>query len=345
MERKSPSDSASAQQRPALGVIDAVSAGFGAILRRPWVLSVPIVLDMFLWLGPRASAPVLYQSFSPLVQDMVSSTSSTDTRLAVVEMGKLLENFFAQFNLFSWLSAGWLGVPIVNGGLDATAPLVTGSMPLGVTVNDFGAYLLLMVASGVAGLFLSGLYWTMLASCVRGQGVEVRQWVKVGYHMWLRLLLLALILFSLTLVSIFPLSMAMMVVGAFSVELASFIPALAMVAALWLMFYGIFTLHGLALYEVSLSRAVRLSIQVVRTNFAATLALVITALVIDLGIGLIWDGLPADSVLRLIAILGHAVTSTGVFLASLFFYQNRSLILFERFHWPVPGQETLLHHE
>jgi hypothetical protein len=269
---------------------------------------------------------------------MVSDATATDTRFAVLELGKALENFFTQFNLFSWLNTGWLGVPVVNGGLDATAPLVTGSAPLNIPVASFDVYFLVTIVTVVLGLLLCGLFWSMLASAIRGEQALPARWMRAGYHMWFQLLLLGLMLLGLFLMSIVPLSMTMMVVGAFSMALASLIPAFFLVAVLWLFFYGAFTLHGLALYALPLGRALRLSILVVRLNFLPTLTLLIIVLAIHLGMGLIWDSIPANSWLRLIGILGHAATSTGVFLASLLFYQNRALILFERFHWPLPDQ-------
>ncbi len=340
VERKPPAGSAGAAQRPALGVIETVSAGFEVVLRRPWVLSIPIMLDLFLWLGPRASAPALYRQFDPVLQQMIGDARSTDSRFAVLELSKVLQNFFAQFNLVSWLSSGWLGVPVVNGGLDATAPVVMSGLPLNASITNFDTYFLLTIACGIAGLFLSGLYWAMLAGSVRAEGIQPTRWIRAGYHIWLQLLLLVLILIGLALMAILPLTMAMTIVSVFSIGLASLIPALALVAVLWLFFYGVFTLPGLALYRLSVGRALRISALLVRLNFMPVLMLLVTVLAIYLGMGLIWDSIPSDSWLRLLAIAGHAVTSTGVVLASILFYQNRSLILFERFHWPLPDQAS-----
>ncbi len=337
MERKPHSGPTGSEPRAALGVIDALSAGFDLVLRRPWVLGIPIVLDLFLWLGPRAQAPTLYQQVGPALQQWVDAAPSSDARFAMLELSKLIQNFFAQFNLFSWLSAGLLGVPVVNGSLDATAPLVTGSAPLSLAVADFDAYFLLTVACGVAGLLLTGLYWALLANSVRNEAFQVAHWIQAGYRLWRQVLLLVVLLLALALMSILPMSMAILMVGALSAGLAPLIPMLVFVAAFWLAFYCSFTLHGLSLYHLSLGRALRLSALVVRLNFVPTLALLLVGLAIYVGMGVIWDGIPVSSALRLIAIVGHAITGTGVLLASLVFYQNRSVILFERFHWPMPS--------
>jgi hypothetical protein len=86
-----------------------------------------------------------------------------------------------------------------------------------------------------------------------------------------------------------------------------------------------------------LGRAISTSIMVVRANFAPVAGLTVIAVAISIGTGLIWEGLTADSWLRLIAIAGNAIIGTGLIVASLLFYQNRVNILFESHHWPLPA--------
>jgi hypothetical protein len=75
----------------------------------------------------------------------------------------------------------------------------------------------------------------------------------------------------------------------------------------------------------------------VRANFVPVASLAVIAIAISIGMGLIWEGLAADSWLRLLAIAGNAIVGTGLIVASLLFYQNRVVILFESHHWPLPA--------
>src|SRR5512136_1584427 len=172
MERK-PALPSTTQQRPVLGVIDALSAGLDAVLRHPWLLLIPLLLDLFLWVGPRMQAPALYRSFEPTLRQMTTAMTSSEARLAAQELGQAIERFFTQYNLFAWLSAGLIGVPVVNGGIDATLKLVTGSLPILWQVDSFDGYLLVFVLFTVAGLFISALFWTMLGNYVRGEPWQV----------------------------------------------------------------------------------------------------------------------------------------------------------------------------
>ena len=107
--------------------------------------------------------------------------------------------------------------------------------------------------------------------------------------------------------------------------------------SVWIVLVCLFTPHGLVVHHMPLSRAINTSIVIVRANFAPVVSLVVVAIAISIGMGLIWEGLAADSWLRLIAIAGNAVIGTGLIIASLLFYQNRVTILFESHHWPLPA--------
>jgi hypothetical protein len=320
-----------------LGIIEALSAGLDAVLRHPWLLLIPLLLDMFLWVGPRLQAPALYGSFEPTLRQMTAQMNTSEARFAAQELDKAIEQFFTQYNLFAWLSAGLVGVPLVNGGIDATLKMVTGNPPILWPVDSFGAYGLVFVVVTVIGLLISALYWTMLGDYVRGETFQAARWFRRSLELWRKLFWLMLIVIGLALMSIFPLSMLIFALSMFSAGLASLVPLLAMGVAVWILLVCMFTPHGLVLHQMPLGQAIRTSILVVRANFAPVAGLAVIAVAISIGTGLIWEGLTADSWLRLIAIAGNAIISTGLIVATLLFYQNRVSILFESHHWPLPA--------
>jgi hypothetical protein len=335
VERK-PVSPSTIQQPPALGVIDAVSAGLDAVLRHPWLLLIPLVLDLFLWIGPRVQAPVLYRVFEPTLRQMLTEMPSAEGRLAVQELSKLLNAFFTQYNLFSWLSVGLVGVPVVNAGIDSTLQLVTGGLPLMWQIMDLNGYVLLMFVFTGIGLLISALFWALLSGYVRGDQFHTARWLKDSLTLWKRLVLLFFLIIAAALLAIFPMSMIMLAVGAFSPGLASLVPALMMAAGLWVVFMCVFTPHGIALHRLPLGRAVNTSILIVRANFVPTAGLVAVMVAISIGMNVIWGALAADSWLRLVAMIGNAVIGAGLIVASLLFYRNRVSVLFESHHWPLP---------
>jgi hypothetical protein len=324
------------EKRPELSVIEALSGGLEGVLRHPWLLLIPLVLDLFLWAGPRVQAPALYQQFEPNLRQMTLEMSSSAARLAAQELSAMIRDFLAYYNLLSALSVSLVGVPVVNAGIHLAPP--DRQLPLTWLVGGLDAYLLVIVTATLAGLFLSALYWTLLGGYVRGERFTAQPWLRSSWQMWKPLVLLMLCLLALAFMSIFPLSMVMVTMSLISPGLASLVPLLALALLTWIIFVSMFTPHGLALYRTSLGQAVRISTLVVRYNFSSTLGLAALVIAISMGMGLIWNGIPFDSLWRLVAMAGSAVVGTGLILASLLYYQNRSILLYERFHWPPPGQ-------
>jgi hypothetical protein len=177
----------------------------------------------------------------------------------------------------------------------------------------------------------------MLGDYVRGEPWQTTRWLKQSFEVWKKLILLAIIVAVLAVMSIFPLSMIVATISMFSAGLASLIPLLALSVAVWIILMCIFTPHGLVLHRMPLGRAINTSILIVRANFAPVTGLAVIAIAISIGMSLIWEGLAADSWLRLIAIAGNAIIGTGLIVASLLFYQNRLSIMFESHHWPLPA--------
>lgn len=335
VERKPVSRSAESE-RPVVGVIEAISAGFERVFRHPWLMIIPILLDLFLWVGPRLQAGALYDQIAPNLRQM-STGLDVNGQLAVQDMSQLLKGFLTHYNLYSWLSVGVIGVQAVNTGLDATAKLVTGVQPAVGQVADFNGYLLSLIALSTVGLFLAGFFWALLGGELRKEAFDPINWLRRSAALGVRLVGLAVILFVGMLLLAVPLSMLTLLVSALSVGLASFVPALLLTALTWLAFYFLFTVHGLAVYQFTLQKAVRFSALIGRAYFAPTIGLLALSLAIYIGLGLIWNSIAPDSWLRVIAIAGNAFIATGLAMASLVYYQNRSAILFDRLHFPQPS--------
>ncbi len=316
--------------RPTIGIIESISTGFDAVLHQPWLMAIPLLLDLFLWLGPQILAGPLYDKIAPSIPALSAPVGADpDTQLAVQQVGQMVQDFFTKFNLLSWLSAGPFGVPSLGSGADPAAKNVFGVAPQAWQVGDPGTYFLLVVSLGVAGLFVAGLFWSMASNRILGSAFDLPNLFRNGVMLWINLVIFMAALIGAVVALMVPLALVMTLLGALSVGLASLAPAVALSLAMWVLFYVAFTIHGVALYRLPLRKSARLSALVGRVYFAPTMGLIGLSLAIYLGIGLIWDNFPIDSWLWLVAIAGHALVATGLFLASFVYYQNRSSILLD----------------
>jgi hypothetical protein len=329
VERK-PINPKTTQERPVVGVIEALTVGFDRVRRQPWLMIIPLVLDLFLWIGPRLEAQPLYAQFEPNLKS-ISAGLDADGKLAVQDVGDLLKDFLGHYNLFSWLS---VGVPAVNTSIDATAPLVTGTAPVNLPVSDVGAYLIVAIGLSAVGLVLGGLFWALLTLPQRAEPFNLSVWLVNGLAVGRQLLVLAVMTIVVALVLMFPVSILMALISSISLGLASFLPALLMTGVVWVIFYLAFTVHGLALYRLPLRRALRISALIARLYFVSTLGLATLSILIYVGLGVVWELFEPASWLRLIAMAGNAFITASLASASLVYYQNRSTLLAERLNLP-----------
>src|SRR3712207_2583590 len=94
-----------------MGVIDSLSAGFGVVNQRPWLILLPVLLDLFFLFGPRVSvAPIVGQVLSqPGVERAFAARGDASIELTRRQVLSAAEGF----NLLSLLSPGVGSVPSV----------------------------------------------------------------------------------------------------------------------------------------------------------------------------------------------------------------------------------------
>jgi hypothetical protein len=73
---------------PKLSVIDALTAGLTTVARRPWLIVVPVAIDLVLWLAPRLSINSLALKFFAVWEALVRA-AYTPTQMA--SMGDMID--------------------------------------------------------------------------------------------------------------------------------------------------------------------------------------------------------------------------------------------------------------
>jgi hypothetical protein len=158
---------ANAKEEPSrpLGVIGSLAAGFEMIGRNLSLITLPVLLDLLLWLGPRVSvAPLLEQ----LVAFLLSRPSpDPETARQVVQVTQLVGQFGERSNLFSLLSA----FPLLNVPSLLAQHAPGGVSPLGKAYVLLTSNVLAVMAWAIVlvpiGLVLGFVYLNGLARWVR----------------------------------------------------------------------------------------------------------------------------------------------------------------------------------
>ena len=307
---------------PVPGVIDTLSAGFQVVNRAPWVLAVPIALDLLLWLGPRISVATLGErAVARMLAVATEAGAAAGEQLEGFRQGvEALRTLAASFNLLSLLAFGGFAmesaVPLERGGAAGNVELLSGGQVALL------ALVLLLLGVGLAAVWLG---W--IAQLVRdGQGSVARLLVSVPRY-WLSIVgFLALLVggaIAVTLPLLLLAAVAQLFVPALGTFLTLFVAVALQLLVIWSVLYLFFFADAVVVSEVGPLRAATNSIKVVSLNFWATLGFIIITWVIMRGLHIIWQSLAQAPVGLALAIFGNGYVESGLAAASMLFYRNR----------------------
>jgi hypothetical protein len=311
----------SSEKRPTIpGVIDTLSAGFNLVNRRPWLLAVPVLLDLFLWLGPRLSV-------APLIADFLRVTTSpadlgADYAQAIDQARQALTLMGGQLNLMGLLAAGFLGLPSLV-SITALGTDFRPAGPMAFEISSALAAIPIILVLTVLSVWIAALYLASLSQTIREGRVTrstlVHQVWGLGWRltMWLGLILAVAAFAGL------PAMLALGVAGVFNANLASFFTGLVSLAVMWVAVYMFFVVPSVSLGQAGVFRSIWNSVNVVRFNLGSALGLVVVINLIQRGLPMIWDMFAADAWALPISIVGNAYIGTGLMAACMIFYGQR----------------------
>jgi len=321
------------QTQTKLGVIDSLSLGFRMVIRRPWLLLLPVLLDLVLWFGPRISIQPLVDSFLPLMQ--MPTAMPEDMQQMAALSREMLEQIGEHWNPLSLLARGVVNLPsfIANQVTQFSA----GHPPAAVEVGSFAAALGWGLLIGLTGTLLGGLYLTLIAGQLRRLQPEIvdqtyeatagRSFLHRLGLTWLRLIVLALLLLGGVLFFIVLASMLGGVLSLISPTFAfSSVSLLSLVAGsivLWVGFILHFVTDAIVLDEVGVLQAIWRSLNIVWRNLWPTMGLILLSYVIGAGFTFIWDRVASTIWGTAVGILGTAYIGAGLTAAGLAFYADR----------------------
>ncbi len=300
-------------------------SGFNAVANHVYLILPPILLDVFLWLGPRLS---LEQILTPIVDDM----NATLKQLGSADMTQLMntsidlwKQFAQQFNFFSFLRTLPVGIPsLMAGNVDPATPL--GGFTR-LEVNSTAGMLLIGLVMAIFGLLLGCFYFSAVSRSSNGDK---------GFTFWRCSAWQAAQTVLLTLLSI-ALILTLAVPGMFIISLLTLIsPTLATIAlfvvammAFWFLIPLVFSPHGIFTRQQNAVTSMLTSVRLVRYLMPSVSLFILVAILLIQGLNQLWSVPPASSWLTLVGIAGHAFIATSILSASFIFYRSATAWLEE----------------
>jgi hypothetical protein len=309
------------------GVIETLSAGYAAVNRQPWVLALPIVLNLFLWLGPHVS-------YSPLVGPAVTHATEW-TREAAVGPRRVVRDpdvlssieqtrqwLIARsddINGFEALVWSPLGLPSVDG-----LPSADDSLAF---VNGWGDGVALLFASLGLGLLLGGWFYGGLAGASTGRAGDPLNACRRIPRAVADVLGLVLVLFGATLLLGVPVILLIAFTALVSPPVAVLGSVLLLIGLLFATVHLFFSVPAIFVSQAGPLAAIQRSVGVVRRHLWPSVALIALTWLILAGMSRVWDLLASNLQSPygiVIGILGNAYVASGLIAAAMVFYTQRS---------------------
>lgn len=300
-----------------MSVIEALSAGFGALGRNPGWALIPVAVDILLWLGPRLSP-------RPLGVRVFEELSRLSTRLAAEGAADAVQTWreaaeqIGSVNLLGLIT--WWQVPTVIGPRPVPAPWPAPTVIIDSWVLGLG----LTLGFGLAGLLLAAVYLGGLASALRGEVPKPGDFVAFILRGWARLTVLVLLGLAALMVTAVPILVLVAVLNLISPALAEVVILLWAIVLVWVSIYLFFVHPAMFVSDVGPVEAVRASVAVVRRNFWPAMGLILLVYLISVGMSVIWNALMAGWAGVPLAAAGNAVVASGLTLGAMVFYKDRS---------------------
>lgn len=309
------------------GVGATLAAGFDLTTRHLWLLLLPVMLDAFLWLGPRLSV-------RPLIMQMLQLWPQDPALAGMAEQVTMLAPYT---NLFTFLSIPLIGVPVLLVGL---APEKT---PLAVSVTEVNSattWLAYFVPFLLLGLLLTAVYYTLIARTVSANtrhaaaaqgeaGVfsPISAPIPLVAHVWRTWFLLFVVgvalVFALLLFYV-PLSLVTVVVSLLSPLLGTLVLLSGMVLVVWLILLAFFLPQSVALYGRLPHHALRESMQIIRRHGSSAMGLILVVILVNRLLGQFLWWMEDGTWITAVSILAHAFVSTSLLAATFIFYRDRT---------------------
>ena len=296
-------------------VFQAIKAGFESLSSYVWLLLFPIALDLFYLFGKRL---LISDQINSFLSSFIPPEGMTAEFLATWEDLKLLlTETINNFSLTSFLRTFPIGIPSLFSNRNfSVSPLGEYST---AQVSASGTFLTILGFS-VIGFLLGILYLYAIRKSTRINQTK-DTWNSFSKQL-LSLILIPLVLIVIALVIFVPALIIISVLTVMIPLLGSIVTFLFSFIILSASLPLIFTAHEILLYGTSFTDAIKESIKVVRPTNMKTSTFLFLVFLVSYFTNFLWQ-IPEDgSYMLLVSVLGHAVVSTILWIASFHFYED-----------------------
>lgn len=311
-------------------LVDSISEGYAAINRRPWLVLVPLLLNLYLWFGAQVSMAPLITSITNTLKGLNPAAASQEELQLVYDQflatgGVDLRQQLAVLNYIPTLRLYVVGGADAGAGVPAipeVLQLINTQRTDTIQIASVGGALLAFLIINVVALVLSAIFLGQVGAAVRRDWspvVGLRRATKIGLALLGALAIILGVGLALGLPLLFFITLLLYLnqtLGVLALILVYWI-------AVWVSIYIGFTAEAIVISGLGPLRAIYTSFNVVRRNIWGTLGFLALTLIIRLGSGVIWHALVNNTAGALVAIVASAYIGSGLLAARMAFYRER----------------------
>lgn len=300
-----------AKQPPAPpGVIDFIADGLSLALARPLLLLIPMLLDLYYWVGWRVSISSLTGPIQRWLLDM-DTTESADMANRLETVGRS--------DIMSILS---LFVPSLLGGVGRDGIYNLGARP-SFAPGAWWFDLLLIAAVFLGATLLMMVYSMPLADAALERSRSFGALARSVVHAWMRFVGLLVVAGGVLLLLLGPVLVAAAVLLIVGVNAQPLIALASLVFGIFAYLILVMAWDAIAVDEIGPLNAIRNGYRIVRAQFWPTVGLVGAWLLIVVGLSQVWLEIADSAPGLLIAVIANSFFASGLAMASMLFYAHR----------------------
>jgi hypothetical protein len=297
-------------------------AGFDVVSNHLGLILFSLVLDLFLWFGPRVR---LAGVFDPIFEQ-AASLPEMQTAGALDSLRESL----MQVNLLGVLRTFPIGVPSLMASrppieTPINRPIIWDIYSL---VSTAGVWFLLIITGAAVGT----LYFSLVAQATQKNKLSISQAIKSWPRNFSQVLLLTIFCYFLIGIFLVPLSCVLTILlllglgfGQFPLLIALFFGGIVV----WILIPLFFSPHGIFTHQRPMWDSILQGIRLSRATFSTTGLLILIVVLLSEGLNILWNMPPENSWFLLVGIIGHAFVTAALLAATFVYYRDADLWLKE----------------
>lgn len=334
-ERSSPNPVATRPSTPLSGVLETIAAGLSLAIARPYLVILPLLIDLTTWLGLQISALALINPIGRTMEEQ----GGTNGPAAAEQLAEIGQRFRVNDLSAILTPSAFSGLPR-DSLLNAMVSVIAAPLADGIDRTDMGD----VWTDGIFSLWVPSEWWTVLgamaaafavatvlivlfrvpiARSVRERG-EHRGIVAEAMMAWVRVLALLGMVALVAGLVIAPLLVVSAILLVLGLDVAALLTVALLLVGGLASIYTLFVLDAMFLERLGPIAAVARSVSIVRAHFGSTLRFALASLVLATGALQVWGTIADEAPGVVIALIGNAVLGTGLSIASMMFFQDRA---------------------